>query len=124
MKMLECKRAIRYDVGFIDEYIVNEYTLKNHPKDVEEDLCRFLTENNFVKEILFPYNFKWVFISCTHFIFFLLDELYMHVCLCKNVRRFHWILLNIEVDNSLVKVHDSLSWDEEQWSDMKAMLHK
>ena len=58
MKMLECKRSRRYDVRFIDTYIVNEYTSKNHPKDVEEDLCRFLTENNFVKEILFPYNFK------------------------------------------------------------------
>ena len=58
MKMLECKRSRRYDVGFIDPYIINEYTLKNHPKDVEEDLCRFLTEHNFVKEILFPYNFK------------------------------------------------------------------
>ena len=67
--MLKCKRARRYDVGFIDPYIINEYTLKNHPKDVEEDLSRFLTEHNFVKEILFPYNFKWVFISCTHFIF-------------------------------------------------------
>ena len=58
MKMLEYKRARKYDVGFMDPYIVNKYTLKNHPKDVEEDLCRFLTENNFVKEILFPYNFK------------------------------------------------------------------
>ena len=58
MKMLECKRARRYNVEFIDPYIVNEYMLKNHPKNVEEDLCRFLTENNFVKEILFSYNFK------------------------------------------------------------------
>ena len=58
MKMLECKRARKYGAGFIVPYIVNEYTLKNHPKDVDEDLCMFLTENNFVKEILFSYNFK------------------------------------------------------------------
>ena len=121
--MLECKRSRRYDVGFIDPYIINEYTLKNHPKDVEEDLYRFLTEHNFVKEILFPYNFKWVFISCTHFIF-AYSMSYICMYAYVNVRRFHWILLNIQVDNSLVEVHDSLSWDQEKWSDMKAMLRK
>ena len=58
MKMLECKRNRIYDVGFIDPYIVNEYTLHNHPKDVEHDLYTFLVEHNFCKEILFPYNFR------------------------------------------------------------------
>ena len=41
-----------------------------------------------------------------------------------NVRRFYWILLNIQVDKSEVEVNDSLSWDQEKWSDMKAMLHR
>jgi len=41
-----------------------------------------------------------------------------------NVRRFHWILLSIQVDKSLVEVRDSLSWDQEKWRDMKAMLQK
>ena len=41
-----------------------------------------------------------------------------------NVRSFHWILLNIQVDKSEVEVNDSLSWDQEKWSDMKAMLQR
>ena len=40
-----------------------------------------------------------------------------------NVRRFHWILLSIRVDKSLVEVYDPLNRDED-WSDMKAILHK
>jgi len=58
MKMLECKSKGIFDVGFIDPYIVNEYTLHNHPKDVERDLYTFLIEHNLKSEILFPYNFK------------------------------------------------------------------
>ena len=41
-----------------------------------------------------------------------------------NVRSFHWILLNIQVDKYEVEVNDSLSWDQEKWSDMKAMLQR
>ena len=58
MKMLECKRNSIFDVGFIDPFIVHEHTLHNHSKDVEDDLYRFLIEQNFKREILFPYNFK------------------------------------------------------------------
>jgi hypothetical protein len=58
MKMLKCKRRGMFEVGFIDLYIVNEITLQNHPKDVENDLSIFLNEQNLRNEILFPYNFK------------------------------------------------------------------
>jgi hypothetical protein len=47
-----------YDVGFIDPYIVNEIVLQRHPKDVENDIYTFLTEQNLRSDILFPYNFK------------------------------------------------------------------
>jgi hypothetical protein len=40
-----------------------------------------------------------------------------------NVRRFHWIMLRIIVDKSLVEVYDPLNRDDD-FSDMKAMLHK
>ena len=40
-----------------------------------------------------------------------------------NVRRFHWIMLRIMVDKSLVEVYDPLNRDE-PFDDMKAMLHK
>jgi hypothetical protein len=64
--MLECKQSGMFDVGFIDPYIVNEITLQHHPKDVENDLYTFCTEQNLRSEILFPYNFKWLFLSCTY----------------------------------------------------------
>ena len=52
----------------------------------------------------------------------LIDELCMSAYV--NVRRFHWILLSIKVDKSEVEVMDSLNRDQEQWSDMKAMLQR
>ena len=58
MKMIECKTSRVYEVGFVDPYIVNEYTLHNHPRDVEHDLTTFLIKQNFCTEILFPYKFK------------------------------------------------------------------
>jgi hypothetical protein len=44
--------------SFIEPDIVNKITLQRHPKDVENDLYAFLTEQNFRSEILFSYNFK------------------------------------------------------------------
>ena len=40
-----------------------------------------------------------------------------------NIRRFHWIMLRIMVDKSLIEVYDPLNRDE-PFDDMKAMLHK
>ena len=108
-------------VGFIDPYIVNEYTLHEHPDDMEHDLFTFLTKHNLKREILFSYNFKWVFLSCTHSFsaYSMLSVIDEYV----NVRRFHWIMLRIMVDKSLVEVYDPLNRDE-PFDDMKAMLHK
>ena len=51
-----------------------------------------------------------------------IDELCMSAYV--NVRRFHWILLSIKVDKSEVEVMDSLNRNQEEWSDMKAMLQR
>jgi hypothetical protein len=64
--MLKCKQRGMFDVGLIEPYIVKEIMLQRYPKDVENDMYTFLTEQNLRSEILFPYNFKWVFLSCTH----------------------------------------------------------
>jgi len=58
MKILECKRERIYDIGFIDPYIVNFVTVRDHAKDTEANLLRFLIKQNSRTEILFPYNFK------------------------------------------------------------------
>ena len=125
MKMLESKtRGI--SVGFIDPYIVNEYTLHRHREDVEHDLYTFLNNHNLKREILFPYNFKWVFLSCTHsFSAYSMLSVDDELCMSAyvNVRRHHWIMLSIQVDKSLVEVYYPLKRDL-PFDDMKAMLHK
>ena len=46
----------------------------------------------------------------------------MHVHI--NVRRFHWILLIIRVDEGVVEVMDSLRKDMEEWDDLRQMLDR
>ena len=120
MKMKECEQK-GISVGFIDLDIVNERMLYQFPDDVEHDMFTFLTKHNLKREILFPYNFKWVFLSCTHSFsaYSMLSVIDEYV----NVRKFHWIMLRIIVDKSLVEVYDPLNRDE-LFDDMKAMLHK
>ena len=57
MKILECKRGQIYDLGFIDPNTVHEVTVKEHAKDTEDYLLRFLKKQQTKTEILFPYNF-------------------------------------------------------------------
>ena len=83
MKIGECKIKNIHDVGFIDPHIVNEYVLENQPRDVEQDLWDFLRKQQLKSQILFPYNFGWVFLSWAHSLLFtpcmvcLIDELCM-----------------------------------------------
>ena len=44
----------------------------------------------------------------------------MHAC----VRRFHFILLEIKLDQGVVTVLDSGRKDPQEYADMTAMLHK
>lgn len=64
MKILQCNKGQIYDIGFIDPNTVNEKTVKDHPKDIENYLLKFLLKQETKREILFPYNFKWVLVSC------------------------------------------------------------
>ena len=73
MKILECKKARIYDTGFVDPYFNHEVTVNNHPEDTENNLLRFLMKQNTLGEILFPYNYKWVFLYLLHILFCLLD---------------------------------------------------
>nr|XP_051190069.1 uncharacterized protein LOC127303366 [Lolium perenne] len=95
MKKREMRIRHTHDVGFIDPQIVNSYVLEHHPKDVEDDLWRFLTKQELKSDILFPYHFG-----------------------------FHWILLVIQIQNSTVLVHDSLNIDTKLWADMRKMMQK
>ena len=68
MKMYEMKKAGRYGIGFIDPNTVNEYTWLMNPrqqKDVEDNMLEFLKRLKYNEDILLPYNFQWVTLSCT-----------------------------------------------------------
>jgi hypothetical protein len=59
MKILICKSRNIINIGFIDPDKIHIKTLTDNPKETEENLLRFLTDQNFCDHILFPYNFKW-----------------------------------------------------------------
>ena len=90
MKIFEMKRDRVYGIGFIDPNTVYESVLNKHPQDTENNLLMFLMNLNTRPEILFPYNFRLVLLSCaTNSIFAysmlsVVDELcmpaYINVC--------------------------------------------
>ena len=68
MKIYEMKKGGRYGIGFVDPNTINEYTWKidpYHEKSVEESMLQFFKELKYNKDILLPYNFQWVTLSCT-----------------------------------------------------------
>ena len=67
MKIYEMKKAGRYGIGFIDPNTINEDTwkLKWYKDDVEKKMVEFLKRLNTNEDILLPYNFEWVTLSCT-----------------------------------------------------------
>ena len=68
MKIYEMKKGGRYGIGFVDPNTINEYTWKldpYHEKSVEESMLEFLKRLNTNEDILLPYNFLWVTMSCT-----------------------------------------------------------
>ena len=91
------------------------------PKETEDNLVQSLKYFSNRREILFPYNFEWVLLSCTHFVFALLDvKLFDSLCLCS----FHFILLIISVDEGVVKVMDSKRTPLGNWANMQECLQK
>ena len=47
-----------YDIGFINTNLIDEFTVKFHAKDTEENLLKSLLINKNKDKILFPYNSK------------------------------------------------------------------
>ena len=68
MKLYEMRKGGRYGIGFIDPNTVNEYTWKlnqRQQKNVEDNMLEFLKRLKYNEDILLPYNFQWVTLSCT-----------------------------------------------------------
>ena len=65
--MYEMKKSGRYGIGFIDPNTINEdiWKLPFYQESVEESMLEFLKRLNTNEDILLPYNFSWVTLSCT-----------------------------------------------------------
>ena len=65
--MYEMKKSGRYGVGFIDPNTINQdiWQIEYCWDDVEESMLEFLKRLNTNEDILLPYNFLWVTLSCT-----------------------------------------------------------
>ena len=58
MKIVECRKAEMYDIGFINTNLIDEFEVKKNADDVEANLLKSLIINQNKDKILFPYNFK------------------------------------------------------------------
>ena len=55
-----------YDIGFINTNIIDEIQVKKHAEEAEANLLQSLIKNQNKDNILFPYNLKWVLLSCAY----------------------------------------------------------
>ena len=55
-----------YDIGFINTNLIDEFQVKKNADDAEANLLKSLIVNQNKDKILFPYNFKWVLLSCAY----------------------------------------------------------
>ena len=60
------KKAQIYDIRFINPNVVYERTVKHNVSETEDNLLQSLLKNQNKEKILFPYNFKWVLLSCAY----------------------------------------------------------
>ena len=58
MKIVECRKAEMYDIGFINTNLIDEFQVKKSAQDAEANLLKSLLINKNKDLILFPYNFK------------------------------------------------------------------
>ena len=52
------KKQEIYDIGFINTNIIDEFLVKKHVKEAEDNLLRSLIQNQNKYTVLFPYNGK------------------------------------------------------------------
>ena len=96
--------------------------VQNRVKDTEENFLQYLLRHQNKAKILFPYNFKWVLLSCAYSVS--LTRGYSNVIDELCVRRFHFILLEIKLDGGAVTILDPSRKDPQEYADMTAMLQR
>ncbi|XP_073365209.1 uncharacterized protein [Aegilops tauschii subsp. strangulata] len=95
LKIAELKKRQIGDIGFINTNLIDAYTVEKHPKEAEANLLQSLVLNQNKDIILFPYNFN-----------------------------FHYILLEIKLEQGVVTVLDSRRNDPQDYANMTQMLEK
>ena len=58
LKIVECRKAQIYDVGFINTNLMDECNVKHDAKQTEASLLASLIQNENKDTILFPYEYK------------------------------------------------------------------
>ena len=58
LKIVECRKAKIYDIGFINTNLIDAYMVKSQAKDTQAKLLQSFVLNQNKAIILFPYNFK------------------------------------------------------------------
>ena len=125
LKIVELKKRQVGDIGFINTNLVDATKVQYRAQETEANLLRSLEINEHKDIILFPYNFKWVLLSCGIFSF-LISPGYSNVILMSYacVRSYHYILLEIKLEKGVVTVLDSKRKDPKEYVDMTEMLEK
>ena len=58
LKIVECRKAEMYDIGFINTNLIDEFQVRKNAEEAETNLLKSLLINQNKDLILFPYNFK------------------------------------------------------------------
>ena len=59
MELVETRSKLQnHNVGFIDCDKIHTDVVKSNPVETERNLLRFLKEQHYCTDILFPYNFE------------------------------------------------------------------
>ena len=58
MKIVECRKAEMYDIGFINPNLIDKFEVEKNADDAEANLLKSLIVNQNKDKILIPYNFE------------------------------------------------------------------
>lgn len=56
MEQQVCQRKGYRHIGFMDPYVINEYTVQTKPKMTTRNIWTFLEKHKSCEFLLFPYN--------------------------------------------------------------------
>ncbi|KAK3121231.1 hypothetical protein QOZ80_8BG0648980 [Eleusine coracana subsp. coracana] len=95
MEQQVCRRKGFQNIGFMDPYVIHEFSIQKYPKRTTRNIWTFLEKQKDCDFILFPYN-----------------------------NHFHWMLLVIELKKSMVIVLDPKRKKQEEFQDVIDLMNK